>query len=317
MTAPRPPLRIGFVGVGHMGWPMARNLLKAGYALAVYDADAGRAARFAAECGAAAADSAAALGASSDLVITMLPTGEDVRDVVLGSPGGGVASTLRRGGILVDMSSSDPIGTRVLAETLRGRGLALIDAPVSGLAARAETGTLTIMIGADDDAALRTAEPVLACLGEKLIRVGPVGCGHAMKALNNVVAAAAFTATGEALIVGKRFGLDPAVMTEILNLSTGRSFHTDVSFPQHVLTRRFATGFALGLLAKDVGIAAGVSRGVGASTPLIDLVSRMWAEGRDEVGAGEDNTAIVKRWERLNGVVVEAGEGPPGLVPRK
>ena len=151
---------------------------------------------------------------------------------------------------------------------------------------------------------------MLECLGERLFRTGGLGCGHAMKALNNVVAATAFTATAEALIIGRRFGLDPKVMTEILNVSTGRSFHSDVSVPGHVLTRKFATGFSLGLLAKDVGIAADLGETVAADAPLVQLVSRLWAEGCSEIGAGEDNSAIVKRWERLNGVTLESAAPP-------
>ena len=302
MTA---PLRVGFVGIGNMGRPMAKNIVASGYAVSVYDADQARAARFATEHDSTAAASPEALGRASDLVITMLPAGGDVRDVVLGTDRGGVAATLTRGGVVVDMSSSDPVGTRELGRELVARGIALIDAPVSGLVPRAEAGTLTIMIGADDEAAFAVAEPVLKRLGERLIRVGSLGAGHAMKALNNFVAASAFTATAEALIVGKRFGLDPRVMAQVLNVSTGRSFHSDVSFPDHVLTRRFATGFTLGLLAKDVRIAGDLSAAVDASTPLIELVTRLFAEGRDEIGADQDNSAIIKLWERRNGVVVE------------
>jgi 3-hydroxyisobutyrate dehydrogenase len=302
MTA---PLRVGFVGIGHMGRPMAKNIVASGYAVSVYDADQARAARFAAEHGSTAAVSPEALGRASDLVITMLPAGSDVRDVVLGTGRGGVAATLTRGGVVVDMSSSDPVGTRELGRELVARGIALIDAPVSGLVPRAEAGTLTIMIGADDEVAFAVAEPVLKRLGERLIRVGSLGAGHAMKALNNFVAASAFTATAEALIVGKRFGLDPRVMARVLNVSTGRSFHSDVSFPDHVLTRRFATGFTLGLLAKDVRIAGDLSAAVDASTPLIELVTRLFAEGRDEIGADQDNSAIIKLWERRNDVIVE------------
>ena len=302
MTA---PLRVGFVGIGHMGRPMAKNIVASGYAVSVYDADQARAARFATEHGSTAAASPEALGRASDLVITMLPAGSDVRDVVLGTGRGGVAATLTRGGVVVDMSSSDPVGTRELGRELVARGIALIDAPVSGLVPRAEAGTLTIMIGADDEAAFAVAEPVLKRLGERLIRVGSLGAGHAMKALNNFVAASAFTATAEALIVGKRFGLDPRVMAQVLNVSTGRSFHSDVSFPDHVLTRRFATGFTLGLLAKDVRIAGDLSAAVDASTPLIELVTRLFAEGRDEIGADQDNSAIIKLWERRNDVIVE------------
>ncbi|HEX6995137.1 MAG TPA: NAD(P)-dependent oxidoreductase [Gammaproteobacteria bacterium] len=302
-------LTVGFVGIGRMGWPMARNVAAAGFSTWVYDADGARAERFAAECGGHAAASLDALGGTADLVVTMLPTGRDVRAVVVGADGApGLASTLRAGAVVVDMSSSDPLGTRELGAALRARGIALIDAPVSGLVAKAETGTLTIMIGTDDEAALARAEPVLRVLGERLVRVGALGCGHAMKALNNVVAATAFTITAEALIVGKRFGLDPAVMVDVMSTSTGRNFHTDVSFPAHVLTRRFATGFALGLLAKDVATAAELSAALGAEAPVIELVNRLAAEGRDEVGADEDNTAIVKRWERLNSVILSSKE---------
>jgi 3-hydroxyisobutyrate dehydrogenase len=300
------PLRVGFAGIGNMGWPMARNILKAGFALTVYDVDFKRAARFAAEVGGAAADSAAALGRASDLVVTMLPAGADVAKVVLGVGGDGALAGLQRGAIVVDMSSSDPVGTRELGLKLGERGVALIDAPVSGLVPKAEAGTLTIMIGTDDERALAAAKSVLEALGERLIRIGSLGSGHAMKALNNFVAATAFTATAEALIVGKRFGLDPRVMTQVLSVSTGRSFHSDVSFPDHVLTRKFATGFTLGLLAKDVGIADDLSHAVEAKTPLMDLVSTLWAEGRDEVGAAADNSAIMQRWERLNDVTVES-----------
>jgi 3-hydroxyisobutyrate dehydrogenase len=147
---------------------------------------------------------------------------------------------------------------------------------------------------------------VLECLGERLVRIGALGAGHAMKALNNFVGAAAFAATAEALIVGKRFGLDPRVMAEVLNVSTGRSFHSGMTFPDHVLNRRFATGFTLGLLAKDVGIADALSGALDAETPLMALVTRLYTEGRDEIGADQDNAAIIKVWESRNDVVVES-----------
>ena len=302
------PLAVGFIGIGNMGWPMAANLVKAGHGVTVADADTARAARFATQHGATAAADAAALGRAADVVVTMLPDGRQVREAITGASAGGASllSGLRPGSVVVDMSSSDPLGTRELGALLREAGVRLVDAPVSGLAPKAQAGTLTIMVGADDDAEVERVRPLLEAMGERLFRCGPLGCGHAMKALNNVVAATAFTATAEALIVGRRFGLDPAVMTRILNVSTGRSFHSDMSFPDHVLTRRFASGFTLGLLAKDVGIAADLAAGLQAETPLIELVKALWAEGRDEVGATEDNSAIVRRWERINGVTLEA-----------
>jgi 3-hydroxyisobutyrate dehydrogenase len=300
-------LTVGFIGIGNMGWPMAANLGKAGHAVIVHDADPQRAARFAAEFGAVPATDLPALGRAADVVITMLPNGHLVREVLLGgAPGQSLLAGLRKGAVVVDMSSSDPVGTRELGATLRAAGVALVDAPVSGLVPRARTGSLTIMIGADDETAVERVLPLLGCLGERLFRTGSLGCGHAMKALNNVVAATAFTATAEALIVGKRFGLDPQVMTEILDVSTGRSFHSAVSFPDHVLTRRNQTGNTLRQLAKDVGIAGDLSASVCADAPLIELVRRLWAEGCDEIGAGQDNSAIVKRWERLNQVTLAA-----------
>lgn len=297
-------VRVGFVGIGKMGWPMARNILAAGYPLAVHDVDPARAERFAAEVGGTAAVTPAELGRSADVVVTMLPSGNEVRDVLLGEDG--IVSTLAAHSVVVDMSSSSPVGTRELGETLAARRIALIDAPVSGLVAKAETGTLTIMLGADDEAALDKVKPIVETLGERLVRIGRLGAGHAMKALNNYVAGTAFVATAEALIVGKRFGLDPAVMTDVMSASTGRNFHVDVSFPHHVLTRKFATGFSLGLLVKDVGIARELSDALEAETPLMSLVTEIWAEGRDAIGAAEDNTAVVKLWEERNGVKIES-----------
>jgi 3-hydroxyisobutyrate dehydrogenase len=300
-------IAIGFIGIGNMGWPMAANLVKAGHAVTVFDSDPQRSARFCAEHRADAAADLPSLGRAADILITMLPDGKLVREVLLGgSPS--LLQSVRRDAVVVDMSSSDPVGTRELGATLQAAGVALVDAPVSGLADRARAGTLTIMIGTDVEAALDRVRPVLLCLGERLFRTGGLGCGHAMKALNNVVAATAFTATAEALIIGRRFGLDPQVMTEILNVSTGRSFHSDVSFPSQVLNRKFASGFSLGLLAKDVGIAADLASSVSANAPVVQLVRQMWAEGRDEVGADQDNSAIVKRWERLNQVRLEKDE---------
>ena len=287
-------MRVGFVGIGNMGWPMAKRVLGGGFALTVFDTDAGRVRRFAAETGSAGAGSGAALADAADVVITMLPTGAVVRDALLGA--GGIARTLARGTVVVDMSSSDPNGTRELGRALAELGIALVDAPVSGGVPRAEAGTLTIMIGGEDEAAIARVRPVLETMGAKLFRTGPLGSGHAMKALNNYVAAAAFAATSEALLVGRRFGLEPGVMVEVMNASSGRSFHTDVVFPDHVVGGKFAAGFALGLMAKDVGIAASLAREIGVEAPLCRLTSELWTGARDEVGATADFTAAYKHW---------------------
>jgi 3-hydroxyisobutyrate dehydrogenase len=287
-------VRVGFVGIGNMGWPMAKRVLGGGFALTVFDVDRARVARFAAETGSAGAESGAALAGAADIVITMLPTGAVVRDALLGA--GGIARSLARGAIVVDMSSSDPNGTRELGRPLAELGIALVDAPVSGGVRGAEAGTLAIMIGGEDEAAVARVRPVLETMGAKVFRTGPLGSGHAMKALNNYVAAAAFAATSEALLVGKRFGLEPGVMVEVLNASSGRSFHTDVVFPDHVVGGKFATGFALGLMAKDVGIAADLAREIGVESPLCRLTNELWSGARDAVGATADFTAAYKHW---------------------
>jgi 3-hydroxyisobutyrate dehydrogenase len=295
-------LNVGFVGLGNMGWPMARNLARAGHRLTVRDADAARQQRFAAEHAARAADTPSAFR-EVEVVVTMLPTGRIVREVMLEW---GLGPALPRGAIVIDMSSSDPTGTRELGHALAAHGVVLVDAPVSGGVPKAEAGTLAIMIGSDDAAGIERAQPVLAAMGQKLFATGPLGSGHAMKALNNYVAAAGFTAAAEALIVGHKFGLDPAVMVEILNASTGRNFSTEYTMKEHVLPRKFATGFALGLLAKDVGIAADLVEAIGAEAPVCRMLRERWAKAAEAMGASVDHSVALRHWESENGVELPA-----------
>ena len=197
----------------------------------------------------------------------MLPDGNAVREAILGWAGGGIAAALKPGAVVLDMSSSDPVGTQTLAQDLAPAGIRVIDAPVSGGITRAETGTLSLMVGGQDEDAFAQVRPVLETLGERIFRTGPLGSGHAMKALNNFLGASAYTAAVEALAIGKEFGLDPAVMLNVVNSSTGRSFNTEVVLKNDVITGRYGTGFALGLLAKDVGIAADLAESVGVPAP--------------------------------------------------
>lgn len=286
--------RVGFVGLGNMGWPMAHNLAEAGFALTVGDADPGLRARFAAEHGCEAADSPAGFGACGVLV-TMLPNDAIVREVVLEWEGG-IAAALPAGAVVLDMSSSGPNATRELGRELADRGLALVDAPVSGGVPRAQTGTLSLMVGGDDEAAIERAMPVLKVLGERIFRTGGLGSGHALKALNNFLAAAAYAAATEALMVGREFGLDPEVMFEVINTSTGRSFVTEVVVGENVVTGAYATGFALALLAKDVGIAADLGEALGADAPVLSLVGERWAAAAASAPAGADHSETHKQW---------------------
>jgi 3-hydroxyisobutyrate dehydrogenase len=290
---------VGFVGLGRMGWPMARNLSRAGFELVVRDLDAARERAFATEHGGVVAAGSADF-APAGVVVTMLPDGHDVREAVLGEAG--LAVSLEAGSVVVDMSSSAPRVTRETGALLADAGLALVDAPVSGGVPKAEAATLTIMLGGDDEESIGRALPVVEAMSERIFRTGSLGTGHAMKALNNFVAAAGFTAAAEALLVGQRFGLDPGVMVEILNASTGRNFSTEFTLPSHVLPRTFATGFALGLLTKDVGIAAGLADAVGVDSPLSHLVRKRLAEAVEGLGPAADHSAALLHWEREAGL---------------
>lgn len=289
--------RIGFIGIGNMGVPMAANLVRGGHVVTAYDIAAERASAFAAEYSARATESLAELGKSADVVITMLPTGREVRHAVLEAEGGALAANLRPGSIVIDMSSADPVATRALGAELAARGLVLVDAPVSGGVVRAKDGSLAIMIGGDTQA-VAAVKPILACMGQKLFEVGGLGCGHAMKALNNFLAGTSFAAATEAVNVGRQFGLDPVIMMDVISVSTGRSFATEMMIKQHVLSGIFGTGFALGLLAKDVKIAADLADQIGVEAPVSRLVCDLWGEARDVLGPDCDHTKAATHWEQ-------------------
>lgn len=284
-------MKVGFIGLGAMGWPMAANLAEAGHDLEVFDLDGDRVADFSRRYRATAV-ARLTDDWSAETFITMLPNGHIVRSVLLASEGG---VALAPGSLVVDMSSSEPAGTRQLGEALAAAGIAFVDAPVSGGVPRATDGTLTIMVGGDA-AAVQRARPILEVLGQNIFETGGLGTGHAVKALNNFVAAATFMATAEAMLIGQRFGLDPAVLVEILNLSTGRSFHSDLTMKHHVLNERFATGFALALAAKDVRIAAGLAEEVGIDAPMCRLSSASLSAADTELGPGTDISAAIKAW---------------------
>ncbi|MCU0945778.1 MAG: NAD(P)-dependent oxidoreductase, partial [Rubritepida sp.] len=198
--------RLGFVGIGNMGWPMAANLVRAGHEVAVSDLSAERAARFAAEVGGRAAAGPADAAAGAEALITILPTSREVAEVAEAAIG-----ALPTGALFVDMTSGNPSRTREIAERLAAGGVRMVDCPVSGGVPRAKTGELAIMAGGAE-ADLDAAEPLLRAMGTSIHRCGPIGAGQAMKALNNLVSAGGFLIGIEALLIGQKFGLDPALM---------------------------------------------------------------------------------------------------------
>lgn len=296
--------KIGFIGVGAMGWHMATNLIRAGFDVTIVDADAARRDRFLRERGGRSVGSLAELGKSVGVVITMLPTGQIVRSVLLEQEGGVLVKSLRKGSIVIDMSSSEPTGTRRLAADLKAKGITLVDAPVSGGVIGAEEARLTIMIGTDEPKAVARVTPILAAMGPRHFRIGGAGSGHAMKALNNLMSGAGFILMSEALVIGRKFGLDPTVMADVINESTGRNHATANLAKQEVISRRFASKFMLGLMAKDVKIAADLAEDLKAHAPMARLIRDLWLRAREYVGAGEDHTSAIKYWEALNEVTI-------------
>ena len=290
---------IGFVGIGNMGWPMAANLVRAGFTVNVNDARREVANNFVQQVGGFVPDSLRELGARSNVVITMLPTSGLVASV-LADTEEAVLSGLKPGSLVIDMTSGEPSVTRRLAEQVAALGGVMIDAPVSGGVPRAKTGELAIMVGGDDEAVER-AMPVLKAMGTSIMRCGGIGAGQAMKALNNLVSTGGFLIGIEALLIGQRFGLDPALMVDVLNASTGMNNSTQKKFKQYVLSRSFDSGFSLDLLAKDLSIALGVGRETGTPTPFSALCKELVAGAQAMLGPGQDHTALTKFSEQLVG----------------
>jgi 3-hydroxyisobutyrate dehydrogenase len=205
---------------------------------------------------------------------------------------------LAPGTIIIEMSSSAPLGTRKLGEELIAAGYSFIDAPVSGGVKRAVDGTLAIMVGGEA-ATIDRVDPVLAAMGRSIFRTGGLGSGHAMKALNNYVSAAGLVATVEALQVGRKFGLDPNLMADILNVSSGKNNTTEVKLKQYMISQTFNAGFPLRLMAKDVRTADDLARDLGIASPLADLCAKLWDAAAENLAETADHTEILRYMERL------------------
>ena len=293
---------IGFVGLGVMGLPMAGQLVSAGYSVLGFDKSS-RALEQAVELGIDPYEgSLDELARCSNLVILMLPTGDIVQDVVFGGENPGLHGGLRPGSIIVDMSSVSPFQTKELAERLAANGIRLVDAPVSGNVGRARTGQLTVMAGGDDDAVASVRRP-LEAMSDQIFHVGPVGAGHAIKSLNNLLSASGLIAAAEAMLIGKKFGLDSQKMLNVLNASTGRNNSTENKIGQFVLTRNFNGGFALKLMEKDIKIALDLARQCGVPSIQSAITSEIVSAANMTEKEGSDHTTVVKFLESLAGDV--------------
>lgn len=290
---------IGFIGLGTMGGPMVTNLATSGCDVHVHDADPSRTVGFAEELAIKTdqkitpAVESSALSPCS-LIFTMLPTSAIVRSVLL-TEENRLRIPFEEGTVIVDMSSSDPTESVATGNVLADHGIHMVDAPVSGAKERAAAGTLAIMLGSDDEGAAERAIPIIEKMSRSIYRTGKLGTGHAMKALNNFVAAASFAAASEALIAGQRFGLDPATMVDVFNDSTGQSFATSHVLGPHIVEGRYSSGFALPLITKDVRIAAALQQAVGHNAPVSEAVSNQFGSALEALGP-VDHTEAYRFW---------------------
>lgn len=295
--------RVGFIGLGRMGYLMAGHLARAGYELKLFDVRPDVMREFVAEHGGIVSESLAALGESADAVITMLPTSREVGAVVLGEKGSrGVADGLAPGSVVIDMGTSDPVQTRLLGDALSRLDIHLVDAPVAGGVIYARDATLDIMTGGAPEVVDR-CRPILEVLGRQIHDCGGLGNAHAMKAINNFVNATSLITLIEALTIGRRLGLELDMMVESIAAATTDRNHPLVKkVIPHILSRRFEAGAPIDLIAKDVRIAVSSAKSLDAFSPVAECSSALWDAAVAHCGGEVDQTEIVRMWEDRNGV---------------
>lgn len=285
---------VGFVGTGKMGAPMAGRLIDAGYALTVYDIRDEAVAPLIAR-GAAKARSSREVADRADIVFFSLPEPEDVRGEAIAAHG---IIKGERAKILVDLSTTGRPTTLVIAEALAQNQIAIVDAPVSGGVARATKGTLAVM-ASGDPAALERVRPLLANFGRLFVIGDRPGMAQVMKLANNLLSATSLAVASEAVVMGMKAGLDPKLMIEVINAGTGRNSATETKFPQAILTRRFAYGFATGLMNKDVRLCLEEARSLGSPMPVGEAVRAIWQAAMRELGPDSDYTEIFRYLEQI------------------
>jgi 3-hydroxyisobutyrate dehydrogenase-like beta-hydroxyacid dehydrogenase len=297
--------RIGFIGIGVMGGPMSGHLSKAGYSLTLCDINRDAAEKVASEHeDIQVAETPKAVAEVSDIVITMLPSGKYVRDVALGESG--LMEGFQAGALLLDTSSCEPWMTVETAKALSLKGVDMVDAPVSGARIGAETATLVFMVGGEKGPVSRVT-PLLEIMGEQIFHLGPLSAGHTMKCINNLITAMTFMATTEGLTIGKKFGLDPEVMTDVLNVSTGMSWISQTQIKQRILSRKFDDAFKLDLMVKDVGIAMELASTKELPLPLSALGQHLWKAAKHHAEKGSSISDMVKWVEQMTGIEITPG----------
>ena len=284
--------KIAFVGLGLMGVPMAKNLLKAGYQIAGFDLNQEVAVKFSGEKGFQFVSSPEQAIQDANLTILMLPDSAIIDALLWGSNGSaGIATQLRKNSYLIDMSSSSPISSKENNQKLEQLGIKFIDAPVSGGVKKAIDGSLAIIVGGKREY-FGEVHPLLECMGKSIVHVGDAGAAHAVKALNNYVSAAGLIAASEALNAAKKFGLDPHVVNQVFNASTGRNNTTENKVENFMLNDAFNSGFSLALMRKDVQIALNFIENMNCYASLAKQCVLTAKEADEKLGKGADHTAM-------------------------
>lgn len=293
-------MNVAFLGLGAIGTPMARHLASR-HTLAVWNRTASTASEFAAAHGARTAATPAEAARNADVVITCLPTSREVDALLEGEDG--LVAAMSAGSLLVDCTSGDPASARRIAARLAVLGIGFVDAPVSGGTSGAEAGTLTVMCGGEERDVQR-ARPVLEAFGRKIVHVGPVGAGDALKAVNNALLAVHIWSTAEGLAALVKAGVKPTAALDVINASSGRSNTSENLVPQRVVTRAFPRTFRLALLEKDVAIAADFLREQRVPSPVLQQVAELFRLARTELGESADHVEAVRVVERWSGVEI-------------
>jgi len=280
-----------------MGLPMAVNLLKAGYLINAYDINKNSRKKFE-KLGGEISNNLEDCTKNANFIITMLPDGDIVKKTILSYLKN--RKLLNYEVIVIDMSSSDPIGTIALAKKIIKNKIKIIDAPVSGGVKKAISGDLTIMVSGKNKEVFKKVKPILKYLGTNILLTGALGSAHAMKAINNYVSAMGLIAASEAIILGEKFGIDPNTINEVLNVSSGKNNSTENKICQFILTEKFSSGFSLALMSKDIMIANKLAKKLNIKPIGINFSTKIWADANNHYTKNSDHTEIFKYLKKIS-----------------
>lgn len=293
-------MKVGFIGIGVMGGPMALNVLKGGHALTVFDLDPAAMQRMV-DAGAKAAASPRDVGAACDVLVTMLPEPKHVREAVLG-PNGAIHG-LKPGSVIIEMSTIDPVSSRAVADALRTKGIDMVDSPVGKTSEHAVTGTLTLMVGGEP-AIIEKVKPVLDCMGNETYLCGGVGAGHAMKTVNNLLATTIMAANTEALAIGAKCGLTLELMMEVMKTTMSNNAQLFVAMPKKAFKGDDSPGFMVKLACKDVRQAVELARSQGFEPHVGAACQKTLEEAMEKGYANRDTAALMRVREEQLGIQV-------------